>query len=142
MQDVVAVPVFANGEIWSVDDWLRCRSVCGAQHYMLGRGLIARPDLALQIAATRDGHAYTAMSWEEVFPLVQYFWQAVRRKLPTNFAPGRLKQWLCWLTRSYPEAATLFAEVRQLSDCTLIDTRLGLPALAADLALLRQSETA
>jgi tRNA-dihydrouridine synthase C len=55
VQDAVRVPVFANGEIWDVDDWRRCRSVCGVDDIMLGRGLIARPDLAHQIAAARDG---------------------------------------------------------------------------------------
>ena len=51
IQEVVALPVYANGEIWSVDDWRRCRAVSGVEDFMLGRGLVARPDLALQIAA-------------------------------------------------------------------------------------------
>ena len=41
VQDAVRVPVFANGEIWDLDDWRRCRAVCGVEDIMLGRGLIA-----------------------------------------------------------------------------------------------------
>ncbi|MFW9605308.1 MAG: tRNA dihydrouridine synthase, partial [Pseudomonas sp.] len=29
IQAVVSVPVYANGEIWSVDDWRRCREISG-----------------------------------------------------------------------------------------------------------------
>src|SRR5690606_31523832 len=113
IRDVVEVPVFANGEIWSVDDWRRCRSVSGAGDFMLGRGLVARPDLARQIAAAAAGHAYAPMSWEALLPFVQDYWRQVRAKLAPRFAPGRIKQWLKALSRSYPQAATLFDALRR-----------------------------
>jgi tRNA-dihydrouridine synthase C len=131
--DAVRVPVFANGEVWTVADWQACRAESGVAPLMLGRGLIARPDLALQIRAARIGAPYTPMRWASVEPLVQEFWQQVRRKLPTAFAPGRLKQWLCWLARSYPEAASLFGDLRRVTDCLAIDQKLlgnSTPALA------------
>lgn len=125
IQDVVSVPVYANGEIWSVEDWQRCRAISGASDFMLGRGLIARPDLALQIRAAAEGRQVVAMPWTEVHALVQDFWQQQRQKSLTRFAPGRLKQWLVWLARSYPQAAALFALVRQQSDCELLDHMLA-----------------
>jgi len=131
VQEVVQVPVFANGEIWDVDDWRRCRAISGVEHVMLGRGLIARPDLARQIAALRDGRDAAPMGWADIVPLLQDFWRQVRLKLSPRFAPGRLKQWLNWLGRSYPEAATLFVAVRREGDCARLDwiiDRLSLPA--------------
>ncbi len=124
--DQVAVPVLANGEIWTLDDYWRCRSVSGQASVMLGRGLVSRPDLALQIAASVRGEEATPQSWAEILPLVQRFWLMAQRKLAPRYAPGRLKQWLGMLTRSYPEAAALFAQVRRESDCTLIDGLLGM----------------
>ena len=124
VQDVVAVPVFANGEIWSVDDWRRCREISGAEDIMLGRGLVSRPDLARQIAAARAGDEVVPMRWDELLPLLQDFWQQARRKLAPRYAPGRLKQWLAMLTRSYPEAVALFAEIRRENDCARIDALL------------------
>jgi tRNA-dihydrouridine synthase C len=121
VQDAVSVPVFANGEIWDVDDWRRCRAVCGVEDLMLGRGLIARPDLARQIAAARDGREHIPMGWSEVRPLVEDFWMQARRKLGPGYAPGRLKQWLRALARTYPEAALLFQETRRETDCLRID---------------------
>lgn len=124
--DRVSVPVLANGEIWTLDDYWRCRSVSGQASVMLGRGLVSRPDLALQIAAAVRGEETAVQSWAEILPRVQRFWVMAQRKLAPRYAPGRLKQWLGMLTRSYPEAAALFAQVRRESDCALIDRLLGM----------------
>ncbi|MDQ7913402.1 tRNA-dihydrouridine synthase [Pseudomonas sp. 102515] len=124
--DRVSVPVLANGEIWTLDDYWRCRSVSGQASVMLGRGLVSRPDLALQIAAAVRGEETVPQSWAEILPRVQRFWSMAQRKLAPRYAPGRLKQWLGMLTRSYPEAAALFAQVRRESDCALIDHLLGM----------------
>jgi len=126
VQDVVAVPVFANGEIWTLEDWQRCREISGVEDIMLGRGLVARPDLARQIAAVRAGQQVSVMSWAELQPLLADFWLQARRKLSPRYAPGRLKQWLAMLTRSYPEATELFNLLRRESDCLHIDALLGI----------------
>lgn len=132
VQDVVAVPVFANGEIWTVDDWRRCREVSGAKDIMLGRGLVSRPDLALQIAAARDGVEYQRMSWDELLPLLREFWRQAQDKLSPRYAPGRMKQWLAMLTRGYPEAVALFAELRREDDCQRISELLGVKMRAVE----------
>ncbi len=132
VQDVVAVPVFANGEIWTVDDWRRCREVSGARDIMLGRGLVSRPDLALQIAAARDGVEYRPMSWDELLPLLREFWRQAQDKLSPRYAPGRMKQWLAMLTRGYPEAVALFAELRREDDCQRISGLLGMELQAVE----------
>ena len=128
IQQVVSVPVYANGEIWSLDDWQRCRAVSGATDYMLGRGLVACPDLALQIRAAHEGREYLPMTWPQVFPYLQDFWRRQRRKVLPDSAPGRLKQWLVWLGRNYLEAAELFVALRRESDCEKLDAALGVEA--------------
>lgn len=125
IQEVVRVPVFANGEIWNLDDWRRCREVSGVENIMLGRGLVARPDLARQIAAAHAGRSLAPMGWEQLQPLLSDFWLQARRKISPRYAPGRLKQWLAMLTFSYPEAASLFAKLRRENDCERIDALLG-----------------
>ncbi|HBO5816850.1 TPA: tRNA-dihydrouridine synthase [Pseudomonas aeruginosa] len=119
--EAVRVPVFANGEVWTLDDYLRCREVSGVEDIMLGRGLVSRPGLARQIAAWRDGGEIREMPWSELLPLLRDFWLQARRKLAPRYAPGRLKQWLGMLTRTYPEAVELFARIRRESDCETID---------------------
>ena len=58
----VAIPVVANGEIWTPDDARRCRAVSGCDSLMLGRGMVADPGLAHAIRARphADAGARTA----------------------------------------------------------------------------------
>ena len=44
------LPVVANGDIWSLEDFRRCRDVTGSKHFMIGRGALANPCLPWQIA--------------------------------------------------------------------------------------------
>jgi tRNA-dihydrouridine synthase C len=122
---VVKVPVFANGDIWSVEDWRRCREISGVEDIMLGRGLVSRPDLARQIAAARAGEEVVEMSWAELQPMLQDFWMQVVEQLTPRQAPGRLKQWLAMLTRNYPEAVELFSAVRRETDLDAVGRLLG-----------------
>lgn len=127
VQDVVSIPVYANGEIWTVEDWRRCRAISGAEHVMLGRGLIARPSLALEIRAAHAGKALDLMPWEQMEPIVRGFWARLQRTPHPAYAPGRFKQWLIWLGRTWPQAAELFARVRRIDDGAVI-TRMLAPA--------------
>lgn len=124
IQDVVKVPVVANGEIWTVDDWRRCREICGARDIMIGRGLVARPDLARQIAAAQKGEEVVPMTWAELQPMLRTFWGDCLAKMTLVQAPGRLKQWLVLLTKSYPEATALFDLLRRETDCERISALL------------------
>lgn len=121
VQEAVRVPVYANGEVWTLEDWQRCRAVSGVEDVMLGRGLVARPDLARQIAAARAGRVVEPMGWGELLPLLHEFWQRSRNRLAPRYAPGRLKQWLGMLTRGYPEAVGLFERIRREEDCDRIE---------------------
>jgi len=50
VRKALGLPVIANGDIWSFDDFLRCREVTGCSHFMLGRGALADPTLPGRIA--------------------------------------------------------------------------------------------
>ncbi|GAA5183719.1 tRNA dihydrouridine(16) synthase DusC [Niveibacterium umoris] len=120
--DVVKVPVVANGEVWSVEDWRRCRSESGRSDVMLGRGAVADPFLARRIRGTAP--ATLAECWSELLGLLAVYWRAVLTKVEARHAPGRLKQWLFLLERNYPQAARLLAEVRPMRDAGLVEAAL------------------
>ena len=127
---VVKVPVVANGEIWTVQEALRCREQSGCDDLMLGRGSVADPGLALALrAAMAQGtppseavpaEIAPAVPWAAMMPHLQRFWWLVCRDLTPNQRAGRLKQWLNLMRRRYPEAEVAFQSVRVLTQQSLV----------------------
>lgn len=124
--DSVDIPVVANGEVWTVEDWMRCRAESGVADVMIGRGAVADPFLARDIRAgiVRDMADPRADDWARIESAIAYFWSRVRAKVEARHAPGRLKQWLNMMSRRYEQAATLFAHVRPLRTAADIDAAL------------------
>lgn len=104
------LPVIANGEIWTVADAARCREVTGCEHLMIGRGMVTDPGLALAIKG-RGG-----VPWSVLPPLLQVFWQQVSARVERRHRSGRLKQWLNYLRKRYPEAQAAFDELRLVNE--------------------------
>lgn len=117
IREALRIPVVANGEIWTVADAQRCREVSGCEHLMLGRGMVSDPGLAWAIAAP----GRKAIGWAELQPLLKAFWDLVCAELAPRYRPGRLKQWLNYLRRRFPEAEAAYAELRVVNDPRHID---------------------
>jgi tRNA-dihydrouridine synthase C len=136
---VVTIPVIANGEIWNVEDASRCRAMSGCNALMLGRGIVADPGLALAIKARdldasadssklrdaiKSGSGDCGLSWQALLPFVADFWQIVGTHIAPHHRSGRLKQWLNFLRRRYPEAQDAYAAVRTINDPALVARQL------------------
>jgi tRNA-dihydrouridine synthase C len=103
----VKLPLIANGEVWTVADWHAIRAATGCDDVMLGRGAVADPLLARRIRGNAEAEPIDA-DWREVEAMLADFWARVQRKVLPAQSPGRLKQWLGLMRRSYPQAETLF----------------------------------
>lgn len=108
----VAIPVVANGDIWTVDDARRCLEASGCEALMLGRGMVADPGLALAI---RTGGA-EAVGWETVLPLAAAYWTALGEHFAPRHRAGRLKQWFNLLRRRWPQAEVAWELMRTQED--------------------------
>ena len=127
IREAVAVPIVANGEIWTVADALRCRRISGCDALMLGRGMVSDPGLALAIvAAGAGGPERSNLSWAELQPLLATFWVLVGQRIEPRARAGRLKQWLNYLRRVHPQADLAYAAVRTINDPLAVAQRLGL----------------
>jgi tRNA-dihydrouridine synthase C len=134
IREVVTIPVVANGEIWTVADARRCIEASGCDMLMLGRGAVADPGLGLAIKAARasaGGLSATSslqgsgVSWSALVPHLAQFWQLVCSRLDTRSRAGRLKQWLNFLRRRFPEAEMAYQSLKTVNDPALIDAWLA-----------------
>jgi tRNA-dihydrouridine synthase C len=93
----LGIPVVANGDIWTLDDFKRCREQTGSEQFMLGRCALADPLLPLQIA-----HNLGLPAPEPVFPgwkpLLERFSELSdrysRKPGQSGYVVQRIKQWV------------------------------------------------
>ena len=132
---VVSIPVVANGEIWTVADAVRCREISGCDMLMIGRGMVTDPGLARAIKWESEGESagkiagrgtvhrdvHHSVTWQYLLPFIADFWRIVCSRLERRQQAGRLKQWLNFLRRRYPEAEVAYMALRTVNDPALID---------------------
>ncbi|MCU0762013.1 MAG: tRNA-dihydrouridine synthase [Hydrogenophaga sp.] len=109
------LPIVANGEIWTVADAQRCLAVTGCSALMVGRGMVANPGLALAIKGQGS------VPWSVLPPLLLAFWQLVALRVERRHRAGRLKQWLHYLRRHYPQAQEAFDALRTVQEPETIE---------------------
>ena len=78
---------------------------------MLGRGILAMPNLARVVRGQQE-----VMNWSQVNQLLIDYSGYELFGDKGKYFPNRLKQWLGYLSRQYPQAEDLFMQVRRLRD--------------------------
>jgi tRNA-dihydrouridine synthase C len=144
VREAVSVPVIANGEIWSVADYLCCREVSGCADVMLGRGAVADPFLARRIRehigerigkhieGDAEDNGTLPGDWAQLSALLREFWLRVQRRVLARHAPGRLKLWLNLLRRDYPQADALYRRILTCNDVGKVSAALAAATAAAE----------
>lgn len=96
VRHALGLPVIANGDIWTVDDFKRCQDETGCIHYMIGRSALADPGLSCRLA--------TELGLQKAGPETRTDWLALLKSF-AGYAEQfgehssrrplmRLKQWL------------------------------------------------
>lgn len=109
----LGIPVVANGDIWDLEDFRRCRAVTGCEHFMVGRGAVANPFLAREISAElgldiRRTFDVNTDDWGRMVD--RFVWWSGEFQQDRKIVPGRIKQWLRMGERVKPNG--WFAKVK------------------------------
>jgi len=105
------IDIVANGEIWSYRDAVNCIDNAKTSKLMLGRGVLALPNLGAVIKENN-----TAMSWDELKQLFQRYCELEMAGSKSFYFSSRLKQWLRYLKIQYPQAESLFQQVKTMKN--------------------------
>lgn len=124
IRELVQLPVVANGEVWSCEDYLRCREISGCRDVMIGRGLVARPELGLMIKSYQLGQLPEKALWQQVVKILLDYFHHVEQQLPAKYVHGRIKQWLHMMRPQREEAEPLFLAIKQMQDLSQLRSRL------------------
>lgn len=117
IRDAVSVPVTANGDVFTLADYLAIKDVSGCNSVMLGRGAVIRPDLARQIKQYEGGETVYPTNFAEIAGWINLFFDLCVAKEANNKYPvARLKQWLGMMKKEFPQAQDLFERVRTLKE--------------------------
>ncbi|WP_420597609.1 tRNA dihydrouridine synthase [Neptuniibacter sp.] len=116
IREAVELPVIANGEVWNWQDYIRCKELSGCSDVMIGRGLVARPDLAKALKNQMVNRESISLEWQHVLKLVLLYLNRIEQNLSAKYVHGRLKQWLFHLQREYVEASIAFEKVKTIRE--------------------------
>ncbi|QEI06189.1 dihydrouridine synthase [Pigmentiphaga aceris] len=111
----VDVPVMANGDVWTVEDWERCRAVSGCEDVMIGRGAVSDPFLALRIRGLM-ARTPSSEEWPAVLAQLADYLKKLKIRVAVRHEHGRVKMWLSYLKRTWPQAVELHDAIRRLHD--------------------------
>lgn len=104
----IHVPIVANGDIWSIDDFRKCRDETACEHFMIGRGALMQPGLALAIRSELQQNVRPPLISEKLIPKSDHGsdWIPIFQRFrdisiefdPTlgnnkHYMPRRMKQW-------------------------------------------------
>lgn len=110
IREALDIPVVANGEIWTKEDFETCKQISGCEHFMVGRGVIARPSLGLEIAGVES----QKFSWKKMLLLLLEYRALIEEMDGAAIRQaGRLKQWIKLVGRTYEESNELFNHIRR-----------------------------
>jgi len=108
IKQVVDIPVLANGEIWTPEQAHQCQQESQSDLLMIGRGLVATPDLARIIKEP----GYEPMTWQQHLGLLETLSESLEH-LTDKQLTDRLKQWLHYFSMHSETIKSVFDSVKR-----------------------------
>jgi tRNA-dihydrouridine synthase C len=132
VRERLGLPVVANGDIWSLADFRRCREETGCVHFMLGRGALADPRLAhrvateLGIGSAASEEAAEPFDWHPPLRSLIEWTRRFHEDARPDKTLCRLKQWL--RTAATVGTFTRFDAVKRAATVEELFAGLAIPA--------------
>ncbi|WP_231760011.1 tRNA dihydrouridine synthase [Microbulbifer elongatus] len=126
IRQALGIRVIANGDLWTLADFQRCREVTGCDAYMFGRSLLARPDIGLQIRALCAGEQVKPLAWPQVASILYEYYTTTKDIYPAKYLGNRVKQWLAYLKLSFPQAQVFFEQIKRHRDPEILERAFAL----------------
>jgi len=101
IQDRTKMIIVANGDITDTESLLRCKSITGCRHFMIGRGALNNPFVFQQIRDQLNGLQYIT-DHDALLNIFSSYREQLKEHYDEVASLGRLKQWCGHLRFEYP----------------------------------------
>lgn len=129
----VSLPVVANGDIWTLEDYWKARTLSGCRDVMLGRSALADPWLAPRIRHwQRTGERLAETTWSMRASILKQYAHRQRQQLPNRVVVSLVKQWLAQMRQGNAEADRHFQRVKRITDLDTLLESLVVPSKIAE----------
>lgn len=113
----ITIPVVANGDIWTLEDYWKARTLSGCHDVMLGRSALADPWLAARIRHWQHtGERLPDTTWEMRASVLKEYAALQRQQLPDRVVVSLVKQWLAQMRQGNAEANQHFQRVKRFTE--------------------------
>lgn len=106
IKETTKIKIIANGEIWTAQDFQRCKEVTGCEDFMIGRGALRDPFLFLKIRKQEHDKNPSV--------LLPDFFKTCEIYASPEYATARTKQWMNQLRINDEKMQNVFDQVKVL----------------------------
>ena len=115
VKQAVEIPVFASGDIFSVEDAIRCEKETGVDGLMLGRGVRGNPWLFHQIKTWQEsGIIEEKPEFEEVLAMILRHGRMLMEFKGELMGMREMRKHVGWYTAGYQNSAAIRRKVNQV----------------------------
>lgn len=127
VKEAVSIPVFASGDIFSVEDAVRCEQETGCDGLMLARGVRGNPWLFHQIKTWQErGVREEKPEFSQVLQMIMRHGRMLAEEKGELMAMREMRKHVAWYTAGYPHSAAVRRRVNE------VETLEGLKGLCGE----------
>lgn len=126
LKNLITIPVIANGDIDSLENFKSCKEITGVDSFMIGRASLSDPFLFNKIRESEskrhliepesidkiDSVLLLEQEWEEIERLIVNFYSRCELHVNGYYATSRTKQWLKYLLLKKKHSIELFNKIK------------------------------
>lgn len=114
LKDSLEIPVIANGDCFSVEDYKNILEVTGADGVMLARGVMGNPFLFRQIKDYIQGKEITRIGFDDILKTIKRQYELSLAYKDEKLVINQMRKHVGWYIKGLPSAATYRARVNKL----------------------------